>query len=257
MPDSLPDASHRPWPLPARPWVMRQTWHDLLFAHWPVAVEYLRPFVPGELALDSCDGQAWLAVAPFWMSGIRMRGLPPLPGLSSFPELNVRTYVKGPAGSSASRPASESKPGVYFFSLDAGNALAVAAARAWYRLPYQNAIMKVEITGDEVHYASRRTSHPLPAELVCHYKPIGPVSQSKSPLETFLTERYCLYAVSGPGRLLRAEIHHAPWSLQPAEARWQVNTVTESHGMILPPVQPLLHFSKRLDVFVWAPQQVR
>ena len=256
MTETLPGAAHRPWPLPARPWVMRQTWHDLLFAHWPVAVDYLRPFVPPELELDSLDGKAWLAVTPFWMSGIRLRGLPPLPGLSSFPELNVRTYVKGPAGP-ASRSASDAKPGVYFFSLDAGNPFAVAVARAWYRLPYCNAEMKVDLVGDEVKYSSRRSSSPGPAEVLCRYQPVGPSTQTKNPLENFLTERYCLYAVAGKGRLLRAEIHHAPWSLQPAEARWQINTVTESHGMVLPPVKPLLHFSKRLDVFVWTPERVR
>ena len=256
MAEMLPAASHRPWPLPARPWVMRHTWHDLMFAHWPLSVDYLRAFVPPELELDSFNGNAWLAVAPFWMSGIRLRGLPALPGISSFPELNVRTYVKGPSGSASQSP-SAGKPGVYFFSLDAGNALAVAAARAWYRLPYLNAEMKVQLAGDEVNYSSRRCSPSTPAEVVCRYQPIGKGSQIKTPLENFLTERYCLYAVAGKGRLLRGEIHHASWTLQSAEAHWEVNTVTQSYGIVLPPLPPLLHFSKRLDVFVWAPERVR
>ncbi len=259
MHDNLPSAAHRPWPLPQRPWVMRQTWHDLLFAHWPLPVEILRPLVPAELELDSFDGQAWLAVAPFWMSGIRMRRLPAVPGLSTFPELNVRTYVKGPtsAGSRlASPPGSPHKPGVYFFSLDAGNALAVTAARAWYKLPYFNADMKVEVNGDEITYSSRRRGPPGPGDVQCNYQPTGPGTQSKSDLETFLTERYCLYAVSRARRVFRAEIHHEPWTLQPAQADWGINSVAASHGIVLPDVAPLLHFSKHLDVYVWTPDRL-
>jgi uncharacterized protein YqjF (DUF2071 family) len=114
----LEAVAHRPWPLPSGPWIMAQTWHDLLFAHWSVRSETLRRLVPSELALDTFDGSCWVAVAPFHMSGIRLRGLPALPGLSRFPELNVRTYV-----------TLGGKPGVYFFSLDAGSLPAVWAAR--------------------------------------------------------------------------------------------------------------------------------
>src|SRR5262245_20685303 len=112
------DASHRPWPLPQRPWAMGMHWHDLLFAHWPVKVESLRPLVPSELAIDTFDGQAWLGVVPFRMTAVRPRICPSLPGLSAFLELNVRTYV-----------TAEGKPGVWFFSLDAASRLAVRAAR--------------------------------------------------------------------------------------------------------------------------------
>src|ERR1700687_6083754 len=127
---SLQDVAHRPWPLPARGWVMAGTWRDLLFAHWPVATTSLRPLVPARLRIDTFDGQAWLAVVPFRMSGVRLRGTPAMPWLSAFPELNVRTYVRCGA-----------KPGVWFFSLDAGNPLAVGIARAWFHLPYYRAWM--------------------------------------------------------------------------------------------------------------------
>ena len=105
---------HRPWPLPSGPWVMKQIWHDLVFAHWPVANDALRGLVPQGLTLDTWGGQSWVAVTPFRMSGVRAPGLPALPGLSRFPELNVRTYV-----------TYGGKPGVYFFSLDAANLPAV------------------------------------------------------------------------------------------------------------------------------------
>ena len=119
MPDILDRTAHRPWPLPAGPWVMAQSWHDLLFAHWQIDAARMRPHVPAALEIDTFEGQAWIAVVPFRMSGVRLRFTPALPWLSAFPELNVRTYV-----------VAERKRGVWFFSLDAGNPLAVAMARA-------------------------------------------------------------------------------------------------------------------------------
>src|SRR6266404_1437981 len=117
----LDRTAHRPWPLPSGPWVMAQSWHDLLFAHWPIAPEDMRPLIPAQLELDTFDGQCWVGVVPFWMSGVRARGFPAVPGMSCFPELNVRTYV-----------VCGGKPGVYFFSLDAANRLAVRTARFLY-----------------------------------------------------------------------------------------------------------------------------
>src|SRR6266404_10006502 len=121
----LQEVAHRPWPMPAGPWAMAQSWHDLLFAHWQVDAAALRPLLPPQLQIDTFGGSAWLAVVPFRMTGVRLPGTPALPWLSAFPELNVRTYV-----------TCDGEPGVWFFSLDAGNALAVAIARAWFHLPY-------------------------------------------------------------------------------------------------------------------------
>jgi uncharacterized protein len=124
---------------------MKQTWHDLLFAHWPLPAAVMRPLVPVRLMLDTFDGQCWVGVVPFHMSGIRARGLPPLPGLSRFPELNVRTYV-----------THSGKPGVYFFSLDAANLPAVWAARTFYHLPYFHADMSSREIDGSIQYSSRR-----------------------------------------------------------------------------------------------------
>src|SRR5579859_4100456 len=154
---------HRPWPVPSRPWVMEQTWNDLLFAHWRVEVAVLRALVPPQLELDLYDGAGYVAVAPFWMSGIRARWAPPIPGLSRFPELNVRTYVR--VGD---------KPGVYFFSLDAGRRAAVWGARMGYSLPYYYARMRVEGT-QEIRYSSERREGPRPAELRGRYGATGEV----------------------------------------------------------------------------------
>src|SRR5882757_11124106 len=142
---------HRPWALPSGPWIMAQSWHDLLFAHWPVDAAMLRSHIPADLAIDTFDGQAWLGIIPFSMTGVRLRWTPPVPGLSAFPELNVRTYV-----------TAQDKPGVWFFSLDAANAMAVRAARWWFHLPYFKANMKCEEQNGSIHYLSERTHHGAP-----------------------------------------------------------------------------------------------
>ncbi len=243
----LPPADHRPWPLPRGPWIMRQTWHDLLFAHWPLAPEVLRPLVPASLPLDTFDGRAWIAVVPFRMTDVAPCGVPALPGLSAFPELNVRTYV-----------TREGRPGVVFFSLDAASRLAVEAARLTYRLPYYHSVMSVAADGEGVRYSSRRLDRRAPpAELRARYAPVGPVFRARpGSIEHFLTERYCLYAPASGGRLYRAEIHHPPWPLQPAEASIEQNTMAAAQGVRLPADPPLLHFARRLDVFVWPPKRL-
>ena len=225
---------------------MVQTWNDLLFAHWPVSAEVLRPLVPSALALDTFDGRCWLAVAPFHMSGIRARGLPPIPGFSAFPELNVRTYV-----------TLGEKPGVYFFSLDAGSLAAVWSARAAYRLPYFHARMKVGYDSGWVRYDSRRHSPPdSDGAFKAKYRAVGPV-QLRNPgtLEHWLTERYCLYTVAG-NDVFRAEIHHPQWPLQDAEAEIMENKMASAAGIELPDVRPVLHFAKRLDVLIWPLRRV-
>jgi uncharacterized protein YqjF (DUF2071 family) len=239
----LLQVNHRPIPLPERPWVMKQTWHDLLFMHWPVAPADMRLMVPPVLDLDLFGGRAYIAVAPFWMSGIRGRFLPPVPSLSRFPELNVRTYVRY-----------RDIPGVYFFSLDAGSRPAVWGARATYGLPYFHAEMAVTQVGEKYEYRSRRLEEPRPAEFRGRYHPTSPPEPRQSgSLEHFLTERYCLYTVRGK-RVMRAHIHHTPWPLQDAEAEVEINTMTVAAGIALPPVTPLLHFSRRIEVLIWWPE---
>ena len=245
---ALHSVAHRPWPLPSGPWIMVQTWHDLLFAHWPLPSAALRPLVPSELALDAFDGCCWVGVAPFHMSGIRLRGLPALPWTSHFPELNVRTYV-----------TCRGKPGVYFFSLDAGNLWAVWAARTFYRLPYCHAQMRVEFVNHWIAYTCHRRFSPQDppggnensADFRGRYRPITPVQfRQSSSLEHWLTERYCLYTAKS-GSIYRAEIHHPQWPLQDAEAEIQTNTVALASGISLPQVPPRLHFAKKLEVLIW------
>ena len=228
---------------------MRQTWSDLLFAHWPIPAEVIAPLLPPGLELETWDGSAWLGVVPFRMEGVRLRGLPPIPGTSSFPELNVRTYVTA-AG----------KPGVWFFSLDATSVPAVLAARATFRLPYYTARMCCDARDDTIAYASRRRNlrQDTPdAEFAARYRAVGPAfSPQPGTLEYFLTERYCLYAAGIGGRLLRADITHALWRLRPAEAEITANTMASAAGIVLPRTVPLLHYSARQQALAWWPERV-
>jgi uncharacterized protein len=226
--------AHRPWPLPGGSWIMAQTWEHLLFAHWPV--DDLD--VPAGLELDRFDGKAWLGITPFRVSGLRLRGTIPLPRASSFLELNCRTYV-----------TVGGKPGIWFFSLDAESRGAVEVARRWYRLPYYEARMQAERRGELVDYSSVRDRAERPYVFEGRYRPTGPVQPArKGSLEHFLAERYCLYAAHR-GKLHRAEIHHPPWPLQPAEAELELNTMAPD-GVELGD-DPLLHYSERQDVVIW------
>jgi uncharacterized protein YqjF (DUF2071 family) len=219
---------------------MGQTWNDLLFAHWRVPVETMRTHVPPELPVDTFDGDAWIGVTPFQLAGLRLIAMPPIPRLSTFLELNVRTYVTV-AG----------KPGILFFSLDAASALAVRAARRFYRLPYFRARMSATRAGTSIGYSSDRIGSAAGRFVFRgRYRPTGEVFQARpASLEYFLTERYCLYTVED-GRVFRGEIHHPPWPLQPAEAEIAANTMPppgiETSG------EPLLHFAGRQDVVIWS-----
>lgn len=231
-----------------RPWALHQRWHNLLFVHWPVDPAMLAPLIPPGLTLETFDGQAWVGVVPFWMSQVRPRGLPSLPGISRFPEINVRTYV-----------TAEGQPGVWFFSLDAGNRLAVTLARQFFRLPYYHARFAERHAGDSVTYASQRIHPHAPlAAFVGQYAPTGPVFHaSPGSLDHWLTERYCLYTAGPHGAILRGKIRHTPWPLQPAVATITRNTMAEAAGITLPDIPPLLHYAHRLDVVCWLLEQVR
>jgi uncharacterized protein YqjF (DUF2071 family) len=194
------------------------------------------------LELDTYDGQAWLGVVPFGMTRVYPRATFPVPWLSRFLEMNVRTYV-----------TFGGRPGVWFFSLDAANSAAVALARTFFHLPYYHAHMRLAGRDGWIHYTSYRMHQgAAPAEFEARYRPAGPVYGSRpGMLEAWLTERYCLYALDSGGHLYRGDIHHAPWPLQPAEAEIKTNTMTLPLGLHLPVVPPLLHYADWLKTWEW------
>jgi uncharacterized protein len=238
---------HRPYPVPSGPWALGMSWRNLLFMHWPIGVEDLRPLVPPALSIDTFEGSAWLGVTPFDMTGVRPHLLPAVPGLSNFPEMNLRTYV-----------TAEDRSGIWFFSLDAHSRVAVRLARATFHLPYFDAEMYCHVSGDEVSYRSLRTHRGAPrAEFAARYRPVGePFQSERGSIENFLTERYCLYSADRRGNVRRGEVHHHLWPLQPAEAEVSTLAITQQIGLKLPETAPILHFSKRLDVLAWLPRKI-
>lgn len=237
--------AHRPWPIPDAPWLMTQTWNNLLFAHWRVDASQIRRAVPEVFDLDLFDGEAWLGIVPFFMTNVGARRLYSVPWLSAFPELNVRTYVR--VGE---------RPGVYFFSLDAGRHLAVLAARALLNLPYYVAVMNVAHRGDVVDYRSTRRGGRR-AEFRATYGPASaPFAATAGSIEYFLTERYCLYHRDRHGRAYRLEIHHRPWCLQLARAEIALNTMAAANDLTTNDAPLLLHFARRQDVVTWLPTRL-
>lgn len=217
---------------------LKMRWDDLAFLHWQVPISALRPLVPAALELDRYHESAWIGVTPFRMTRVRPLFAPPIPTASDFPELNVRTYVRH-----------RGRAGVYFFSLDAASWLAVTAARTATGLPYFHARMIQDRAGTDVHYESMRIHYGAPsAELRVRYRPTGDVVRSQpGSLEHFLTERYSLF-VTRANRLLRLDIEHDPWPLQPASADIERNTMALAAGIELPDAKPHACFCRQLDV---------
>jgi uncharacterized protein YqjF (DUF2071 family) len=231
----MPTDSSRSTASDRGPFVAQQSWRDLLFAHWPVAGRAVEDRLPSGLALDLWEGTAWIGIVPFRLVGLRPRHLPGVPTATDFLELNVRTYVRV-----------EDRPGVYFFSLDASSALAVAGARALYHLPYHRAEMSCARDGEWLDYRSRRVRGAAAFE--ARYRPTGPAAQAEpGSLEEFLVERYRLFTVRD-GRTTRVEIDHPPWRLRPAAVEIALNTMALASGLPLPDQPPFAHFVDAQDV---------
>jgi uncharacterized protein YqjF (DUF2071 family) len=224
--------------------VMRQTWRDLTFLHWPYDPVLVRPLVPRDLELDLYDGAAWIGLVPFSITDLTLPHAPAVPWLSRFPETNVRTYV-------ADR---EGRRGVWFFSLEAARLAAVLGARAAYALPYFWAHMRVDTGPQSVRYRSRRIAGP-PAATDIEIRPGAPIPEP-SPLEIFLTARFRLFAAHA-GRIFRADIEHPPWPLQRADVISLHESLVRAAGLPDPTGPPLAHFSRRIDVRVAAACRAR
>lgn len=244
----LQATQHRPFPIPQdKSWVMAQSWQHLLFAHYRVDIDVLRPMIPAQFEIDTYEGEAWISVVPFLMNYVHLRGLPSFPSTGKFPELNVRTYVKY-----------GDKLGVWFFSLDAASLLAVLTARITFNLPYYYANMTLEYDSDTIHYKSIR-KHPnaTPAVFDAQYRPITPVQDyDPASLDRWLTDRYVLYSANRQGKLFIGHITHLPWQLQPAEAEFKQDTMAQAVGIPLLDDIPLLHYVEHIDVIAWAIQKV-
>ena len=229
--------------------LLRQQWAELLFLHWPVPAELLQPHLPPRLKVDTHQGQAWIAIVPFEMSKVRTRFTPAVPGTHRFLELNVRTYVH-----------LDGVPGVWFFSLDATNALAVWVARTVFNLPYLRATMRLESSSADLRQFTARRTHAgaPPAHFRATWK-IGPPLPPAEPgsLAFFLTERYCLYTSNrAQTKLYRGRVAHAPWPLRSANLLHYESNLLEGHGLPTPAGKPVVHVGGPINVELWPMQRV-
>lgn len=226
--------------------VMYQSWGDLLFMHWEAPVESLRRLIPGRLEIDTFEGRAWVGVTPFTLWGVRPVFTPPLPLVSEFHEINVRTYVH-----------TDGVPGVWFFSLDANSNVAVTAARTLFRLPYFYADITREQHGQTTLYsASRESEGGAHAEFSATWTAGEELSMAApGSLDFFLVERYCLYTADGD-QLYRARIHHRPWPLSKVRVETYRSKMVEAAGLERPAGEPLVHHGGPVDVEVWPLEEV-
>jgi hypothetical protein len=232
---------------------MSQRWNDLLFVHWPVAESAMAAVLPEWLEADVFQGSAWLAVVPFWLDRIKIRGVPHLPGLGRFPDLNLRTYVRDRFTGTA---------GIYSFSIDAGSLMAVVAARTVCHLPYHWAEMRlVQRSEREFGFFSRRRLTSSETIFNAHYRGLGPSSKLADPrpgsLEHFLSERSWLFSTNRSGEPVRVHLHHVPWPLEEAEADIERNDLPASIGLELSNCEPVLYYSRRLAVYLWPAELLR
>jgi uncharacterized protein YqjF (DUF2071 family) len=235
--DNYPGVQGRP--------VKRQSWGKLLFMHWPVPPDALRRLIPAELMLDTFAGEAWLGVTPFTIYNARSRFLPPLPWISHFHELNVRTYVQH-----------EGVAGVWFFSLDADSLVAVLGARMFFHLPYHSAAIRFESAVPTLDFRLRRKGAARQGQFQARWS-VGESLPTAEPgtLEHFLVERYCLYTVAD-GTLCRGQIRHEPWPLQQALLRDFDSDIFEADGLLPPSGEPLVHSAGPVHVNIWPLEKV-
>jgi uncharacterized protein len=221
-------------------------WLDLLFAHWPVDAASLADRLPPGFELETYGGEAWLGVVPFTMADVAPRGFPAIPGISRFPELNIRTYVRH-----------RGVPGVWFLSLDAMSWPIVLGGRAVFHVPYVHARMSSRRQSGAIVYRSTRNERRRPPTTFrASWRVTGPPSTSEAgSFDAWSTDRPRLFSVDGRGRVWRTEIAHAAWPLQPAVATIDAAALVATHGLTLPDTPPILRASTRLDVRAWLPMR--
>jgi len=239
--------SQRPRPLPTGRWSISQRWNDLLYAHWRVPAAAVAPFLPDGLQPDTFQGSAWIGILPLWMDRFNFRGVPSIPGVRNFPELDLRTYV---------HDQQTNTPGIYNLSVDIGRLLATAAVRFILCSPCNWAEMRLnQRTEREFSFYSRRLFVSHPVIFSARYRGLGATRRlaeiRSGSLEYFFTERYCLFTRNHAGQVVRSNIHAVASPLEDAEAEIERNDLPAALGIQIAEQDPVLHYSRRLAVYIW------
>ncbi len=245
---------------PASTPVMYQRWRDLLFVHWSFDPEVVASTLPQDVEVDTFEGRAYVGLVPFTMRGVRPRGLPAVPWLSDFHETNIRTYAYV-----------DGRPGVWFYSLDAANPVAVQIARTLFKLPYYHARMDLrrttsfegsesgDLDGEQIQYRTRRLG-PGPrgsgADLAYRTEP-GTRRATPGTLEHFLVERYLLFTAGARGRVYSGQVHHEPYPIQDATLQRLDEDLMAAVGFEVPPEPPLVHYAAGVDVEIFALEAIK
>lgn len=225
-------------PDPVRRASVIQRWEELTFIHWRYPPEVVQAILPPGLEVDTFDGSAWVAVVPFRMVAVRPPWAPSIPWLTTFPETNVRTYVRDAEGG----------VGVWFSSLDITRLAGVAVARTWFHVPYTWASMHLAVDANSALYRSVRR-WPTKGPHVTAAVRIGAPS-SPSPLLSFLTNRWRAYTVDGAGQVAYGPVAHEPWSISEAALDEFSESVVTAAGLPPPSGDPLVHFSRGVSARV-------
>jgi uncharacterized protein YqjF (DUF2071 family) len=238
----LNETTHRPFSLPEKKWIMRQSWRNLLFTHWPISPEVLRPYIPSQLQIDTFNDRAWIGVVVFVMEGIYHRYLPTISLTPTFSEINVRTYVRY-----------NGKPGIYFLSLDVNDLASYTIAKRWYHLPYSLASISYQQEGPTFHVKSiRKAKTNIPIEFKGSYSPNQDVFYAKKEtLEHWFIERYCLYSNDNRGNMYCGDIHHRPWPLQTVNTKISMNTLFSMFSFNVSEENSLSSYSRGVDTLIW------
>lgn len=255
---------HRPWPLPASPWIMSQVWRHVTFLHWAVEPSIIARFIPQDLMLDKYQGKAWISYSCLNIYHAKLRFVPPVPGMLSFNQINIRTYVR----------SAEGKPGVYFLKIGATNRFVTFGCSTFMHLPFVHCSSHLTTAAPAAHqeYGTVRLSYAFPAQevLCCEATPVSPPYRAHAdPLTTWLTERYSMYTdalhpfplreqtMPTTSRVLIGEITHSPWMLQNAEITLEANSLLAPYGLDLPMAPTLVTYTKELKAYIWPLRPLR
>lgn len=246
----LHTTEHRPYPMPQQPWIVRQDWIDLCFCHWEMEPQVLQKLLPNSLEIDTFEGKAYIGIVPFRMDKVRFRFVPSVPYISSFPELNIRTYVRF-----------GEKHGVFFFSLDAHSQIAVWFGRRFFHVPYHYAHMQNISVENGWTYISKRisssNSNDAPALFEATQIPDGDTYYAtEGSLLHFLTERYCFFSHRPDGKLICSDVHHAPWPIKNSNIEIVHNSLLQKFGIQNPQKPDLVHASSGVPIVGWWPHLI-